>query len=101
MGLLDIFKKKQGEQQKTQGTQPTGNDFLKSPIEREVTKQVSGLMSATGLIRMPVIMFLKNDHGIFEDIYNAYMRDPECEFIRETRGEDMYLMVLADRKSVV
>ena len=92
MGLFDIFHKKQNEQPITQSG---GSDFLKSPIEKEVTKQVSGLMSKAGLIRMPVIMFLKNDHGIFEDIYKAYMADPEMELVKKTRGEYMYLMVLA------
>lgn len=92
MGIFDAFRKKEVELRQSSST---GNDFFKSPIEKEVIKQVSGLMNAAGLIKMPVIMFLKNDHGIFEDIFNAYMQDYECELIKQTRGEDMYLMVLA------
>lgn len=91
MGLFGSKKNKKNTELNASSEKP----FTGAEIERDVTQDVAICMNQLKVTSMPMLKFLRNDQGILEGLYLAYINDPQMEFIKQAEGADLYLLILA------
>ena len=86
MGIFDKFKKT------TEANVTTDTTALRE-FERSLIQEVAITMFELKITKQPALSFLHNDHGIFEEIFNSHITDPEL-MVMEEYDLSTYLMVL-------